>query len=186
MVEAQRASFLLAVATLSLVFAAANAQQEQDQEQPKRVPPRLGERIMDPPVRNEYESAAAHLFGTTLSPSAMVNACARLCPEFSKENSAALEAWNRRHAEVLALIRRSAREVLLKHSQGVAARVETTLQKHTMDAQGGAQEQLARETPAVARKTCQTIPLALTRGPFALDANPEVAILRTHGEDSTN
>lgn len=171
LVEAKRAGLLVAVGALSLAFSGAGAAQNG---------------ITDRPVRNEYEAAAAHLFGTTLSPRAMVNACAHLYPEFSKENSAALEAWNRRHAEVLALIRRSARELLLRNSAGNVALVEATLRKHALDAQRGAQEQLTRDQPAVAHKTCQIIPLALTRGPFALDANPELAILRNHGEDSTN
>jgi hypothetical protein len=146
------------------------------------VPPRPGERSIDSPIANEYEAAAAHLFGTTLSPPAMVNACAHRYPEFSKENSAALAAWERRHAEALALIRGAAREMLLKRSGGDVSVVESTLQRHAMDAQAGAQDLLEREQPAIARKTCQTVPVALTLGPFALDTNPEFAVLRTAGE----
>jgi hypothetical protein len=185
MVKAKRAGFL-AVATLTPLMCSLAGEAQDQGQQPKRVPPRLEERILDPPIRSEFESVSAHLFGTTLSPPAMVNACAQLYPEFSKANSAALAAWESRHAETLALIRRSARAALLKYSAGDASWVERTLQKHALDAQGGAQEQLARDDPAIARKTCQAVPVALTRGPFALESNPEVAILRTHGEDSTN
>lgn len=180
MITAKQAGALL----LAICFAAASA--AQDQEQPKRVPPRLGERIINPPIADEYESAAARLLGTTLSPAAKVKACAHLYPEFTKENSAALEAWEKRHAKAIALIRDSAREVLVKYSGGNLSLVERTLRKHEIDAQGGTLDALERAEPAVARTACQTLPDALTRGAYVLESTPEFAILRSHGEDSTN
>ena len=137
---------------------------------------------VDPPIRSAYEEAAAHLFGLTLSPSAIVSACARLYPEFKKENEVALEAWESRQAQAIALVRQHARQVLLDRSEGNASQVEAILQKHAVDAQRGAQERLERETQSKARQTCQRFPLALERGPFVLDTNPEVSILRSYDE----
>jgi hypothetical protein len=179
------------VRTILIVLGAicvAAAGEAQNQDPPKRVPPRLGtdEPLIKAPIRAEYEAASAHLFGTTLSAAATVKACARLYPDFSKENAAALEAWEKQHAEALVLIRRSAREVLLKHSGGDAARVERDLQWYTMDAHDGTYDKMAREDPAVARKTCQAVPITLTRGPFVLESTPQFSVLRAHGEDSTN
>ena len=185
MAEAKRASFLLIVLGAICV---AQAGETPNQGQPKIVPPRLGtdEPLIKAPIRDEYEAASAHLFGTTLSAAATVKACARLYPEFSKENSAALAAWEKEHAEALAVIRRSAREVLLKHSGGDAARVERDLEWYTQDAHEGTHDKMARDQPDVVRKTCQTVPTTLTRGPFALESTPQFAVLRAHGEDSTN